>query len=170
MFSSFSISHAESEVRAEARHQLGVVLSISFLPLLLGFLVVVGDNDHSFLLALWQSLISVFLHGELYFYAMSTCAQIFFVSSFIEKRGIREMRLWSGVFVILCSALMALYIGQGDSRNFVLHGVLSVCLLSVAVAIYYRVIIISQQPPPMPENVNRRRAQALEEEVDPDYD
>ena len=170
MFSSFSISHAGSEVRAEARQQLKVVLSISFLPLIVGFIAVVSASTYFSLPAVWQSFSSVFLHGELYFYAMSACAQIFFVSSFIEKRGVREMRLSSGVFVFFCTALMALYIGQGDIRNTTLHGILSVVLLLVAVLINYRVLVISQQPPPMPENVNRNRANAMSDNLDTEYD
>ena len=128
MFSSFSIKHAGAVTKAEARHQLQVILFISFLPLLIGFLAISYPNDGKVLAALQDGFSTVFLHGELYFYAMSTCAHIFYLSSYTEKRGIREVRLYSGVFVIFCTALMALYIGQGEENNRIMHGVLSIAL------------------------------------------
>lgn len=170
MFSSFSIDHTGPEVRAEARQQLVVVLLISFSPLIIGFLTIASGRTEDLFPGLWNSFSSIFLHGELYFYAMSTCAQIFFLSSFSEEKGIRTMRLASGLFVIFCAAIMALYIGQGDARNTIFHGLLSLMLLIVAVLINYRVIVLSQQPSPMPEAVHRRRAQAMAEDLDPDYD
>ena len=82
------------------------------------------------------------------------------------------MRLWSGVFVIFCVAFMALYIGQGEVGGTILHfhGALSVLLLVLAVFVNYRVIVLSQQPPPMPEKVHRDRVQEMTERVDVDYE
>ena len=170
MFSNFSIAHVQSDARADAREQLSIVLIISFLPLIIGFLAVVGTSEYQLLHATLDSFPSVFFNGELYFYTMSCCASIYFLSSFNEKRGIRGMRLWSGVFVILCVALMALYVGQGQARNTTFHGFLSVALLAIAVHINYRVIVLSHDPPPMPENVHRDEAQAMADELDPEYD
>ena len=170
MFSSFSISHTAPTVRAEARQQLAVVLSISFLPLVVGFIAVATASASSLPAAVWRSFSSVFLHGELYFYAMSTCAYIFFLSSFTEQRGIRNVRLWSGLFVIFCVAFMALYIGQGQTRSIAPHGLLSIVFLALAVGINYRVIVLSQQPPPMPEDVHRGQADAMVDRMDVDYD
>ena len=39
-----------------------------------------------------------------------------------------------------------------------------------AVAINFRVIVLSQQPPPMPEDENRRRAEVMAENLDTEYD
>ena len=80
------------------------------------------------------------------------------------------MRLWSGVFVIFCAAFMALYIGQGEVGGTILHGTLSVVFLLLAVFINYRVIVLSQQPPPVPEEVHRDSVQALTERVEANYD
>ena len=171
MFSSFSITHAAKETKADALQQLKVVLSISFLPLIVGFLAIIADSkEEKILVSIWSAFDAVFLNGELYFYAMSTCAYIFFLSSYVEKKGIRGVRLYSGVFVIFCTALMALYIGQGEDRNTIFHSIFSITLLASAVMVNYRVIVLSQQPPPMPEDVHRRDADDMADNLDTTYD
>ena len=65
---------------------------------------------------------------------------------------------------------MALYIGQGEDRNALNHGIVSIVLLLTAVFINYRMIVLSQQSPPMPEDVNRQRADDMAHKVDTDYD
>ena len=171
MLSNFSIKHADQETKSEARQQLRVILSISLSPLLLGFLFIVAfsKNEISWLSA-WTAFDTVFLDGELYFYAMSTCGYIFFLSSISEKRSIREAGQFSGLFVLFCGCFMALYIGQGEDQNTLSHGIVSIVLLLTAVIINYRMIVLSQQPPPMPEDVNRRRADDLADKVDTEYD
>ena len=162
MLSNFSIKHADRETKSEARQQLRVILSISLSPLFLGFLsIVVFSKNEISLLSAWTAFDAVFLNGELYFYAMSTCAYIFFLSSISEKRSVREAGQISGLFVFFCGGLMALYIGQGEDRNALNHGIVSIVLLLTAVFINYRMIVLSQQPPPMPEDVNRQRADAM---------
>ncbi len=171
MFSSFSINHVDPEIRTEAWQQLRTVLWISFSPLIVGFIgiILLYPRDEISGSALWLAFVSVFLHGELYFYAMSTCAQIFVLPSFSEKRGLRGVRLSSGVFVFFCGTFMALYIGQGEVRNAILHGALSVGLLLAAVIINYRVMVLSQKPPPMPEDGHRKAIDTMKE-LDTEYE
>lgn len=170
MLSSFSISHVTLGTRKEARHQLAVILLISFLPLIVGFVALATNATH--LLGVWNAFEIVFFYGQLYFYAMATCGHILFLACFTTEKRVREMRLWSVVFVSFCIAFMALYIGQGETTSIVLHfhGALSVLLLLVAVVINYRVIVLSQHPPPLPEEVHRDSVQAMAERVEGTYD
>ena len=82
----------------------------------------------------------------------------------------REARQISGIFVFFCVALMALYIGQGDEGNTLSHGIASIIFLVTAVIINYRMIVLSQQPPPMPEDVDRQRADEVAGKVETEYD
>ncbi len=170
MFSSFSIKHADASVREEARRQLVAILLISFLPLIIGFINIAFTTSEISLDSVWQGFISVFLLGQLYFYAISICAYIAVLAFVNEHRSNRPMRLWSGVFVIFCAAFMAFYIGQGDSLNMIVHGFASVAFLLFAILINYRVRVLSQQPPPMPEDINRQRIQDVTQDLNLDYD
>ena len=171
MLSSFSIKHADQDTKTEAFRQLSVILSLSLSPLLIGFLVIVAfSNNEISWINVWIAFETVFLNGELYFYAMSTCGFIYFLSSISERRSIRVARQISGLFVIFCVALMALYIGQGDERNTLHHGIVSVILLVIAVIVNYRMIVLSQQPPPMPEDVDRQRAEDVARKVEIEYE
>ena len=170
MFSSFSIQHTRLDIRKEARQQLSTILLISFLPLIIGFVVIAFSTNVTSIQLVWHGFQTVFLHGELYFYAISSCAYITFLSSLNLHRGNRGMVLWSNVFVVFCGAFMAAYIAQGETRNLMIHGWTSVFFLVVAVIINYRVIVLSQQPPLVPDEVNRESVRAMTEELDVDYD
>ena len=143
------------------------MIFISFIPLVLGFIVIAGSED------VISGFLSVFLSGELYFYAMSLCASIYITAQETTHKGNLGMRLWSGLFVICCGCFMALFIGQASldqkySPNF--HGIASVLFLLGAIFINYRVMVLADQPPPMPEEVHRKRAEEMTKSVDPDYD
>ena len=170
MFSNFSIKHANVGVRQEAKLQLVIILLISFLPLIIGFMAIAFTTSGMSLDSIYQGFISVFLLGQLYFYAISICAYIAVLAFANEHRNNRPMRLWSGVFVIFCAAFMAFYIGQGDGRNTIVHGFTSVAFLLFAILINYRVIVLSQQPPPTPEDVNRQRIHDVTQDLDLHYD
>ena len=170
MFSSFSIKHADASTRQEAKDQLTTILLISFSPLILGFFFIAFIANEVSWDSICQGFISVFLLGQLYFYTISICAYIAVLVLENEHKSNRPMRLWSGVFVFFCAGFMALYIGQGDDRNTMVHGISSVVFLLVAILINYRVIVLSRQPPPMPEDVNRKRVHDVTQGLDPDYD
>jgi hypothetical protein len=168
MLFSFSIAHASEKVKDDARRTLVVILVISFLPLVLGFLVAISTQGN-----FTNALVDVFFSGELYFYAMTLCGSIFTISQLNNHERNLDMRLWSGAFVICCGAFMALYIGQSSFSNgydSTLHGVASVVFLLIAVLLNFRVMVLADQPPPMPEQVNRERAAEMTEAVDPEYD
>lgn len=170
MFASFSIDHASEESKKDAKQQLLIILAISFLPLVVGFAgIAIFGNDFN-RANIWQGFRSVFLSGELYFYAISSCASIAFLSSVSEHRSNRGMRLWSLVFIVFCAAFMAFYVGQGDARNVNAHGLVSLIFLITAIFLYYRVIVLSQQPPPMPEDENRKKASELASKLEVNYD
>ena len=80
------------------------------------------------------------------------------------------MVLWSSVFVSFCVAFMAAYIAQGETRNIMVHGLTSVLFLILAIVINFRVIVLSQQPPPAPEEINRENARAMTDGLDVDYE
>lgn len=167
MFDSFSILHAEERVKANAKRSLKVVLLISFLPLMLGFSIGVENGEFG------SAFMSVFLSGDLYFYAMSLCGSLYMTSQLSNHESNLGMRIWSGVFVICCCAFMSYYISQSSlsqSFNPTFHGVLSVGFLMLAVFLSFRIMVLADQPPPMPEQVNRERAEAMTENVDVEYD
>ena len=167
MLASFSISHAKENVKKEARTSLSVILLISFLPLALGFLAVVAKEK------LNDAVMAVFLSGQLYFYAMSLCGSLFATSQLNNHQGNLGMRLWSGVFVILCACFMAFYVGQGNPVNSpysIYHGLASIAFLLVAAFLSFRVMVLASNPPPMPEDVDRDRAKAVTDAVVPEYD
>lgn len=167
MFDSFSISHAEARIKANSWRSLKIILMISFLPLVLGFIIGVENGEF------YSTFMSVFLSGELYFYAMSLCGSLYVTSQLSNHESNLGMRLWSGVFVICCCAFMAYYISQSslsDSFNPAFHGFLSVGFLLFAVFLSFRIMVLSEQPPPMPEQVNRERADDMIENVEPEYD
>jgi len=167
MFASFSISHAEANVKHEARRSLSIILLISFLPLVLGFLAVVVKGQ------VGEAIVTVFLSGQLYFYAMSLCGSLYVTSQISNHEGNLGMRIWSGVFVIVSAVFMAFYVGQSNLANApdpIYHGVASIGFLVLAVLLNYRVMVLANQPPPMPEHVNRERAEIMTKAVDPQYD
>lgn len=167
MFNSFSIKHANERSKSEAWRRLKITIVISFLPLVLGFIGVSMQETY------WTAFNEVFLSGELYFYAMSFCASIYVISQLNGDRGNLDMRMWSGVFVLSCAAFMAYFLGQDGNENsslFVFHGIASVVFLLSAVNIYYRVMVLNDQPAPMPEDINRKRADDMADRMDPDFD
>ena len=98
------------------------------------------------------------------------CGHIFFLAIYSDQKGIKEMRLWSGLFVLLCVALMSFYVGQGEVRGTILHAALSVAFLIAAVFLNYRVLVLSQQPPPTPEDVHRDSVQTIKQNLDENYE
>ena len=145
---------------------MSLTLLISFLPLVIGVLALSSTSGAI------EAVVKVFFSGELYFYAMSLCASIYVTSQLSGHESNLNMRLWSGAFVLACSAFMAFYIGQNvtsepESHN--LHRYTSIVFLGLAVFINYRVLVLADQPPPLPEEVNRERADELVANVDPDY-
>ena len=171
MFSSFfSIAHIEPETRSSAKQQVAVILSISFLPLILGVVVIAYPTSEDDVLAFWATVRTVFLDGQLYFYAMSACAHIVFLACWTERRQAGGMRVWSVVFALFCTGFMAVYIGQGESRHTIFHGIISVFFLLCAVFLNYRVLVLSQQAPPNPEDVHRGNVEALTKTLDAEYE
>lgn len=168
MFSSFSIAHADDEKKKDARQALSIILLISFAPLFLGFIGALTVDDSAS-----KSFVNVFLSGELYFYAMSLCGSIYSISQLNNHKSNLGMRLWSGMFVFACGVLMALYIGQSSSTDGYFspfHAIASVAFLAVAIFVNFRVMVLAEQPPPTPDEVNRERAADMTEAVDADYD
>lgn len=167
MFSSFSITHADEKQVSEVTTSLIISLGISFIPLLLGF-IALSLTEQS-----WGVFSDVFISGELYFYAMSLCGSIYVVSQQSNYSGNRDMRLWSGAFVITCGCFMALYVGQSSLESRAIstfHGIASILFLVGAIFLYFRVSVLANSPPPSPEEVNRERANRLTASLDPDYD
>lgn len=167
MLSSLSISHADKEVSKKATTSIFIVIAVSFMPLIFGFLSVWEDSQ--FL----PAFLRVFFSGELYFYAISVCGSILMTSQMNSHEGNLRMRILSVIFVIFCAGFMSFYIGQSDvGKSYFanLHGAASIIFLFLAVFLYHRVMVLVNQPPPMPEEVNRERAEKMKQSVDPDYD
>lgn len=166
MLSSFSIKHADKTVRARAAEQIKATLVVSFIPLVLGFLAIMTVQSFG------GAVLKVFFSGELYFYAMSVCATIYVTGQMSYHRENSSMRLWSGAFVLFCAAFMSFYIGQSalSEDEFLFHRIAPIVLLGLAIIVCYRVMVLAEQPPPMPEEVNRQRVSEMTKKVDPDYD
>ncbi|MXU63811.1 hypothetical protein [Oceanomicrobium pacificus] len=181
MFGDFSIKHADTRTKSDTRRNLTITLVISFLPLIAGFVLFLigatsspdGEDETGALGILGSAIKTVFLSGELYFYAISLCASIYIVSQSATQASNHGMRLWSGLFVVVCAVFMALFVGAGEvdaSPGVSMHGILSVLFLLSAVLLNYRVQVLADQPPPMPEDVNREEAQSVTNNADPNYD
>ncbi|WP_417492037.1 hypothetical protein [Maricaulis sp.] len=166
MFNSFSVSHADKGDRSAVIEALAVSLLIGFLPLVLGSLGQMAQFGFA------DGVRRVFFSGDLYFYAMSICGGIYTISQASSADGNKGMRLWSGLFVIVCAVAMAFYVGQapqtGGAQLF--HGLGAVVFLVLAIVIHYRVQVRTETPPPSPEEVNRERVEAVLSKVDGDYD
>jgi len=167
MFDSFSISHVSEKVKHDHFRSLIVILLISFLPLVLGFLAVSANEGF------WLAAVRVFFSGELYFYAMSLCGALYVTSQLNNHESNLGMRMWSGAFVICCSAFMAFYIGQKSLIGIIepaIHGWTSVLFFLFAVHLYFRVMVLADQPSQTPDEVDRERAAEVTRTVDPTYD
>lgn len=167
MFSDFSIAHADGRVRSNVARNILYSVGLGFAPLFLGFLARIASDG------VFESFLQVFVSGELYFYAVSICGSILVVSQVDNHSSNLGMRLGGAAFVAVCAMFMAFYVGQDPERphwTFWMHSLFSILFLFFAVAVYFRVAVLTQQPPPNPEQVNRERAADLTKTVDPDYD
>ncbi len=166
MFSDFSIKHASQQIKAEVKRNLSISLGITFSPLILGFVVVVIGGESDFLVAFKK----VFLSGEIYFYAISICSTIYTTTQLDNNKGNVGMRMWSGFFVLCCGLFMALYVGQGSSSGQVFHGAASVLFFVLAVVLNYRILVLVNNPPPLPDEVSRERVEEAAAKVDINYE
>jgi|GEM_PF-1350638 hypothetical protein len=167
MISSFSISHAEDNVKRDAWRVVSFTLAISALPLILGF---VAQSTNK---GVGSAFLDVFVSGELYFYAMTFCASMLVVGQLSIREENTNMRIWSVAFAVFCVGFMSLFIGfvPSDSATIPLvHRLASVLFLLLAVFLNYRVVVLADQPPPLPEAVNRERVMSMTNSVEPDYD
>jgi hypothetical protein len=174
MFSkAFSISHIPVSARSETRYSIFFNIVISLLPLIIAFVVLAFPTETHDTRAvqdrLMDSLQTVFLSGQMYFFAMSVCATV------VARDGlssVKWMRLWSIAFVLFCVAFMVIYITQNPTSKpmFGYHSVLSWIFFLLALFIQYRVTLITEQPPPPPEEVNREDANRVAQGAEPKYD
>lgn len=164
MFDSFSINHVDKSDRGSTQETIVFLLVISFVPLVLGAIAQWMNSGP------YKAVTDTFLNGQLYFYAMSFCASIFTTAHTATMGRNSRMRSWSSLFVICCGCFMAFYLGFApdpkDPKIYV-HGALSVFFLVAAVWILYRVSVLSEYPPPPPEEVNRAQAQIIADTLGP---
>ncbi|GGB66017.1 hypothetical protein [Glycocaulis alkaliphilus] len=173
MFDSFSIEHASRSGKKDARREVIILAVFSLVPLILGYMA-------SLILESWRYLIiEVFLSGDLYFYATSVSASVFITIQLKSHNNLTWVRAWSLVFVLTCIAMLAMYIAQKpfialipnlETSFTILHSVVSVLLFIGAFFIYYRVKVLSEQPPPSPDQVNRDQVNAEAAVVGVGYD
>lgn len=172
MFRSFSISHADQSTKDDARQSLIHNIVVSFIPLIIAFFVLAFPGKLEFGPNIYKAFLSVFLSGQLYFYAMSLCASITLLSTQSGQLTNRGMRQWSVVFVLFCVSFMVLFIAQNPNSTpqITFHSILSVIFLLLAIFLNFRVMVLANQPPPLPEDSNRRQAAAVAEASEPNYD
>ena len=83
------------------------------------------------------------------------------------------MRQWSAVFVLFCASFMVLYISQNPTSTppqITFHSYVSVVFLIMSMVLNYRVLVLSEEPPPTPEEANREESEKLKNAVNPSYD
>jgi hypothetical protein len=172
----FSIEKIKPEDRNEAKQVVIFTIVVSFLPLVVSFAVLAFPltdfNLNNLPIRIWGALRDVFFSGQLYFYAMSICGTMLFISHRDGLNEARWMRLWTVAFVLFCVAFMVVFITQNNNSppKVTFHSFFSVVFFAYAVLLNYRVMLLCEQSPETPETTNRGNAEALTLAAEPDYD